>query len=321
MAQERIVDEQRQLDLFNSILQELNAHGSLDDMVLIGGWTLKMYRLHYGDPRIPSKYTTDADFLFRHPPRVKNSFPLTDYLHQLGFVETTASLTKEMRYQHNLLEIDFLLPHIGSDENSAPVKIPGYGVQATRLRYLDLATKFTIKVEYRGARITVPHPAAYTYLKYIVGDLPSRSKDKAQKDIDTAKQMSEFLRADGKQMTMLHTIMEDCPDPWNEKFYRSLETHNNDFLRTVKDYRAEQFVTRFMLENGIAHSFREQLLYAEAPIEALHFGKHREAIYRKTMEGLPSSHIPFYVNRYLLKDNGDTSVADILKAKNKNRER
>ncbi|HSA34153.1 MAG TPA: hypothetical protein P5077_10540, partial [bacterium] len=67
MAEKQVVNERQQLALFNSIVKELDSHGSLDDMILIGGWALKMYHHHYGDPKIPVKSTTDADFLFRDP--------------------------------------------------------------------------------------------------------------------------------------------------------------------------------------------------------------------------------------------------------------
>lgn len=321
MAEKQVVDERQQIALFNSIIKELDSHGSLDDMILIGGWALKMYRHHYRDPKIPVKYTTDADFLFRDPPRVKNPFPLDNMLREKGFKVRVSPITNQCQYKHELLDIDFLMPHTGSADQAPSKKIPGYGIEAARLRYLDLATEFTIQVDYNGALLTVPHPAAYTYLKYIVGSLPSRSDNKARKDIDTANRMSDFLVLDEKQMQVLNSIMERCPDPWNRKFSKSVGLNNLPFLDKIQRFREELFVTRFMVDNRIKHISRERLLLAEKSIVLLHFEKHRDAIYRKTMAGLPSSHIPFYVNRYLLKDNGEASVADILKAKNKNRER
>jgi len=314
MAEKQVVDEKRQLALFDSIVKELDSHGSLDDMILIGGWALRMYQRHYGNPRIPVKRTTDADFLFRNPPRVKNPFPVDTMLREKGFKLRMSPITDQYQYKHELLDIDFLMPHIGPADQASSKKIPGYGVEATRLRYLDLATEFTIQVDYNGSRLTVPHPAAYTYLKYIVGSLPSRSADKARKDIDTANRMSDFLASDEKQMQVLNSVMERSPDPWNKKFYGSVEVNNPPFLGKIRNFREEQVVTEFMVKNGIKHSSREELLLAEKSIVSLHLEKHREAIYRKTMEGLQPVHFAYFVNNYLIKGKGAVAVSEIVKS-------
>ncbi|HSA34873.1 MAG TPA: GSU2403 family nucleotidyltransferase fold protein, partial [bacterium] len=246
---------------------------------------------------------------------VKNPFPIDIMLREKGFKVKMSPITNQCQYKHDLLDIDFLIPHLGSADQAPSKKIPGYGIEAACLRYLDLATEFTIQVNYNGTRLTVPHPAAYTYLKYIVGALPSRSMHKARKDIDTAKRMSDFLMSDEKQMQTLNSVMERCPDPWNKKFYKSVETNNPPFLGKVQSFREEQSVTGFMVKNGIRHAYREALLLAEKSIVALHLEKHREAIYHKTIDGLQPSLFAYFVNHYLVKGKGDIAVADIVKSR------
>ncbi len=312
--------EEKRLELFTSIIKELSDRKALEDMVLIGGWTLMLYRQHYQDNRIPMKSTTDVDFLFRNPPKVKNPFPIGDYLLSKGFTAEYSRTTGECRYKNSTLDIDFLIPHTGSADQAGVVAIPGYGIKASRLRYLDLSTAFTIQVDYNGAKITVPHPVAYTYGKFLVG--PQRKNPvKKDKDLDTARKMSEYLQGNKDHMMKLHTMLEILPESWNAKFFESVRLHYASFYKVLTDFRKEQFVSSHMSAHSISSDKKPLLEAAEEILLSRNCEKHRTAVYQKVLEGLPLNTIPFYVNAFINKGKGDSPVSEILKTKNRGLER
>jgi len=65
--------EEERIELFDSIIKEIDNNGALNEIVLIGGWALILYREHFKSAMIPYKSTADIDFLFWQPPKMKNS--------------------------------------------------------------------------------------------------------------------------------------------------------------------------------------------------------------------------------------------------------
>ena len=312
------IDKERQ-DFFDSLLRDLNEKKALDNMILVGGWALNLYNHHYKNPLIPTKNTVDIDFLFREKTKIKEPFALDKFLEDRGFTTKVSQLTGERKFVNDKMDIDFLIPLVGRETENSIVPIKEYNVEATKLRYLDISTKFTINIDYNGMNLTLPHPAAYTYAKFMV--FPLRyNKEKALKDLDTAKKMSEYISSDKKQLDNLVKMMEYLPEKWNSRFLDIVKENANDFYEKVMTARMERVVDVYMNTNNISNDKKNMLLDAEEIIVEKNFVKHREKIFEKSLEGLKEKDIPAYVNSVLNKGK-ELSVKDFEHQKRNQRER
>ncbi|HPA57424.1 MAG TPA: GSU2403 family nucleotidyltransferase fold protein [bacterium] len=308
--------EDKKWELFNSIISEIDSKNALDDIILIGGWALILYRMHYKNSNIPSKSTSDIDFLFRQPPKIKNPFQIEKMLIEKGFSRESSLTTKECRYRHHLLDIDFLIPLVGSPGKEGVVKIHGYNVSATRLRYLDIATMITIKIKYNGSIVTLPHPAAYTYGKYMTAPL-RKDKVKMAKDIDTAKHLSNFIMEEEEHMEVFYKLLNKVNPSWNTKFFRIIKELNPYFHDVLNEFISKKKVNEFVAENKIDESRKGLLLLSDMILVEKNLEKYRIPVYIKILEGLKPSHIQYFVNSFLLKGKTDVSAEEINKSKRK----
>lgn len=312
------VDKERQ-DFFDSLIRDLNEKKALDNMILVGGWALNLYHHHYKNPLIPTKNTVDIDFLFNERPKIKEPFNLDKFLEDRGFKTIFSLLTGERRFVNEKMDIDFLIPLIGKSNGESTVSIKEYNIEATKLRYLDISTKFTINVNYNGIDLTLPHPAAYTYGKFMVFPL-RQNKEKAEKDLDTAKEMAKYITSDKEQLNNFIKMMEYLPEKWNNRFMDIVKENTNDFYKILNSARIERTVDLYINQNNLSKNDKPILLNVEKTIIRKNFIKHREKIYERSLEGLKEKDISFYVNSVLNKGK-NVSVKDFEKQKRNQRER
>lgn len=312
------IDKERQ-DFFDSLLRDLNEKKALDNMILIGGWALNLYHHHYKNPLIPTKNTVDVDFLFRGKTKIKAPFELDKFLEDRGFETKVSQLTGERKFVNDCMDIDFLIPLVGKDSGESTVPIKEYHIEATKLRYLDISTQFTINIDYNGMNLTLPHPAAYTYAKFMV--FPLRyNKEKALKDLDTAQRMARYLTLDKEHLHYLMNMMKSLPEKWNKRFMDIVKENAKDFYMAVMTAEMERVVDTYINTNNLSKDNKDMLLDVEEIIVDKNFIKHREKIYEKSLEGLKEKDIPFYVNSVLNKGK-DLSVQEFEKEKRKQRKK
>ncbi len=83
-----------------------------------------------------------------------------------------------MIFINPLLNIEFLTPLVGRDSNKA-LEIKEWGINAQRLRYLDILLNNDIKIKKFGVDIRIPTPSAYIIQKIMI--LHKRKKDKKKR--------------------------------------------------------------------------------------------------------------------------------------------
>jgi len=92
--------------------------------------------------------------------------------------------------------IDFLVPMVGKG-SGAPVRLPGLGVDADELRYLDYLIEepaMAVLLTKYGLLVQVPQPARYAIHKLLVaGSRPPSERAKIAKDIGQASHLIEFF--------------------------------------------------------------------------------------------------------------------------------
>jgi hypothetical protein len=97
------------------------------------------------------------------------------------------------------LMVDFLVPLVGRPR-SEPVRLPGLGVSAHPLRYLDYLIEGPVQaavVGGDGVLVNVPSPARFALHKLITaGERPAAFSAKMQKDVQQAELLMDVLLGD-----------------------------------------------------------------------------------------------------------------------------
>jgi len=114
-----------------------------------------------------------------------------------------------------------------------PFKLPDLGINAQQLRYLQILSEDTIKVEKEGIVVKLPHPALFALHKLIVAGL-RKSKDKKEKDIGEAlRTLKIILEKEGPAVIKRHFRM--IIPAWQEKIIKLLrQTEEMEILSFLK---------------------------------------------------------------------------------------
>ncbi len=210
---------EKEHDLFLVILAKLDKEEVLQDIILIGGWCPLIYKEYFGNPvEISMQRTADLDFLIPNPPRIHKDVDVSLILEGLGFDKKLSLLDGYEKYVHPDLEVEFLTPEKGRGRDK-PYTIDKLHINAQGLRYLDLIQSYIMKTVYNGISINVPEPTAYVLHKFIVSGRRKKSF-KREKDIETARQLGEYLLEQEKQRKRMHEIYVDMADKWKRDLMR-----------------------------------------------------------------------------------------------------
>jgi len=96
-------------DLFYQILKKLDENNVLKDIILIGSWTLHIYKSYFNSEEIPIKRTLDVDFLIPNPPKIKNKINVPELFKKLNFNEIINKSDNYIKFVHPDLEVEFLI--------------------------------------------------------------------------------------------------------------------------------------------------------------------------------------------------------------------
>ena len=90
--------------------------------------------------------TRDMDFLIAAPHKIKIEVDIPSLLEDLGYVRVIETGQGYMKLAHPDLILEFLVPEKGRGMDK-PYNLPGLGIKATALRFLDFLTDNTIRVK------------------------------------------------------------------------------------------------------------------------------------------------------------------------------
>ena len=206
-------------------------------MILIGGWCPLVYKEYFGNPvEISTQRTADLDILVSNPPRISKDVDVSVILAALGFDRKISLMGGYEKYVHPDLEVEFLTPEKGKGRDK-PYSIDKLHVNAQGLRYLDLLQNHIMKASYENIPINVPEPAAYVIQKFIVSG--KRNKlFKREKNIETARQLGEYLLDRNEQRQKMREIYLSMPDKWKKDLMKIVKDSSEkiySFLKSVKD--------------------------------------------------------------------------------------
>lgn len=177
----------RQIELVDHILKEMDTAGILPDIMIVGSWCLYFYQHNYREADLPPLRTTDIDIDVNFLRKVKIRFNIGGILEKYDF-RMDFHWNGSISFIHADLKIEFLVPEIGRPSHD-PVKIPGFGITAQPLRWLDLLEKEVITVDYKGMHVKVPHPTRFVVHKLIISQRRSGRNPKVEKDITQGLQV------------------------------------------------------------------------------------------------------------------------------------
>ncbi|MCE5211548.1 MAG: nucleotidyltransferase domain-containing protein [Deltaproteobacteria bacterium] len=209
-------------DLFFSILISLGKAEVLRDVILIGGWCPLVYKEYFGNPvEISVQRTADLDILVPNPPRIHKEVDVSLILKELGFDRKVSPLDGYEKYVHPDLEVEFLTPERGKGREK-PYVIDKLHINAQGLRYLDLIQSHVMKTSFRGISLNVPEPTAYVLHKFIISGRRKKSFKK-EKDIETARQIGEYLLELENQRKKMRKIYLGMPEKWKKNLMKIIK--------------------------------------------------------------------------------------------------
>jgi hypothetical protein len=189
--------ENSQYNLCVEVLKRMHKAGVLRNIVLIGSWCGLFYKEYFSGQRYIASITTrDMDLLVPVPMNIKDKVDIEDLLKDLGFILGFKGSEGYIKLEHPELTVEFLVPERGAGTDK-PFKLPQLGLNAQKLRYLDLLTTKIIRVEVDGFKINLPHPALFSLHKLIVSG-ERRNNEKKQKDQEAALKIMKALIVKGE---------------------------------------------------------------------------------------------------------------------------
>lgn len=220
--------QSKQYDLCLEVLHRLQAVEVLPKLVLIGSWCLVVYREYFKEIGLTyAVRTRDMDFLVPSVAAFKGRTDVPELLKDLGFIVGLRGEQGAMMLEHPELLIEFLAPERGRG-SSRVCDVPGLGVNAQPLRFMDVALMMTVRLPFGDVPVTVPHPAAFALHKLLVA--PRRRKaEKKRKDLDAALMILGLLERKG-EMPLVRTLLARFPRPWRKRIAATLLADHRDAL-------------------------------------------------------------------------------------------
>lgn len=181
-----------------------------DQLVFVGGWAHRLYRLHpkATRPAYQPLATLDADVAFAERERLEGSIKLG--LQQAGFKEQLTGTHRPPVSQYTLGDesggfyAEFLTPLIGRGvtREGAPIAtLSKAGITAQRLRYLELLLHAPWKVALNSewgadapVDLRIPNPVSFIIQKLLIHE--DRAREKKAQDVLYIHDTLELFGAD-----------------------------------------------------------------------------------------------------------------------------
>lgn len=183
---------EEQSELVEKILRVLNEAELLNNLVFVGSWCIHFYRHYFQEKFLEPVRTTDIDIDVNLLLKAKNPVSIPDLLEPLDF-EVKFAGDNFIFLVHPALKIEFLSPEKGRNKDK-PLKLPGFGITAQPLRFLELLEKEVITTDYKGLPVKVPHPVWFGIHKLIISQR-RRSKKHNEKVGILGKSHKDVIQA------------------------------------------------------------------------------------------------------------------------------
>lgn len=219
-----------QYDLCCEVLRRMRSHRVLPYLVLTGSWCLLLYRQYFEcDELFSTLRTRDMDFLVPVPLKLRDEINIPEMLEDLGFLTEYKGAAGYVQLMHPEVMLEFLVPERGRGSDR-PFDLPQLGVNAQRLRYMDVALMKPIQLLFEDVPIRVPHPACFALHKLLVA--PRRKEQyKRDRDVSTAVELLNLLfeRSDD---VVLCEILCAFPKSWQKTIFKMLDESGQEILHS-----------------------------------------------------------------------------------------
>jgi len=166
--------------------------------------------------------TLDLDFLVPYKSKLKEDINIPAILKTLDFEPIIDYPSGLVKYDHPNLAIEFLVSERGRGSNK-PYAIKKLHINAQGLRFLNLLSENLMTMRTGELKVMMPEPAAYVLHKFIISRRRMK-RDKAEKDLNAAKEIGEFLLGVPRQRRKLRRIFAGLPRKWQERIQASVKS-------------------------------------------------------------------------------------------------
>ncbi len=187
--------DKKQYKLLLEVLRRFQKKGLLKSIILIGSWCVPLYKEYFKELKnVSTLRTRDMDFLVPLDAKFNKSVDVVTLLKDLDFIQKFVGKEGYIQLIHAYLTLEFLVPERGRGSDK-PYKLPELGLNAQRLRFIDMLAEDTIQVEIEGIKLIIPHPVTFALHKLLICTRRSgpNKKEKAEKDKRVALQILNAL--------------------------------------------------------------------------------------------------------------------------------
>lgn len=216
--------------IFDAVIKRLHDEGVLNDMVLIGGWCLYLYRILYKNPpEIIALRTSDIDLLVPRKIRVAKKCDLTSVLKEMGF-ELLYDPEGHIKFTREDFDVEFLTPEIGAG-SAKPYEFKQLNLNAQQLRYLTILQDNLITINYRGIPVKIPDIQSFIIHKMLVVD--KRKPAKRIKDMETIKALLDFILTKPKLFEDFKVYYSQLLRPWQKQLLANAKRYLPDLYKML----------------------------------------------------------------------------------------
>lgn len=220
-------------ELFSAVIEELQKNGALEKLVLIGSWCTSFYKSMFeNSDEIPALRTSDIDFMIPNPHGITKKVNIHKILVNLGFDPNYQAISGLVKYEHPILDIEFLTPELGKGKSEA-YEIEPFSINAEGLRFLELLQRNLVEVSYKGIVLWIPSPEAFVLHKFIISRRRKRD-DKAEKDIAMAKAIGELCLETDYHRKKLISTFKSMNKKWQGNFLTSVKSVSESLYACFK---------------------------------------------------------------------------------------
>lgn len=215
-----MVDNENKL---KEILDVFHKEGILDNVILIGSWSLLFYKNIFENFN-PLVRTTDIDFYIPNVKSIKSRKNLVSSLKEINYDVIHDTLTNKSTFiSPDGFELEFLTKL--NRDNLSCVKVGNSGIYAESLSYVEIYSDNYIEVEYNGIIVKVASPSSYLLQKLLINE---DRKDKKEKDIESINHVLSYVNASKKYQTELACLYNSLPKKWKRRINEVIIKNNID---------------------------------------------------------------------------------------------
>ena len=113
------------------------------------------------------------------------------------------------------------------------IKLGNTGIYAESLAYTDIFSMNYIEVDYNDIKVKVASPASYVLQKLLIN---VERKQKAEKDIESIKEVLIFIKASKKAFAELIELFDSLPKSWQKKIQKVATSNSIELLKPLGEW-------------------------------------------------------------------------------------